>query len=248
MDHFVGFRRLRADPEGLTKLGVGSLLLLSAMLVPFVGQIALRGWTALMVRRTTMEPEAPLPRLDLDLDYIGKLFGTGFKGFLISMLWSLPIALVLAPGIICLVFGAVFAMSQSGDDPKALLCLFGAGVPVLVVLGLLLALPAQIAGMRAEIADDFGPGLKFGEVLHATRLVFREALTATLVLGVVQAVLLPLSMLLCYLPLFPVAVAMMVAHAHVAGQLHRLSIERGAVPVAIGPTDFPKPGQPALPG
>lgn len=251
MEYLRGLRKLREDPDWLSKVGVGTLLFLSAAIIPFVGQVAMAGWSALILRRAVAGQDETLPRLSIDFDYLGKLFGTGFKGFVAAFVWGLPAGLLIGVGVVVMyvgmVFGAVTA-SSSGEDEAALavLCLFAAGLPVLMIVATILALPAQMALVRAELADDLNQGLQFGAVIEMTRKVFRELLIGALILGVVQTLMVFGSAFLCYLPLFPCLVAMQVARAYVGAQLYQLYVERGGAPVTTGPLDVdpkavPKP-------
>lgn len=243
MEYLRGLRKLRDDPEWLSKLGFGSLLLFSAAIIPFVGRISLAGWCAVIVRRAVAGQDDRLPRLDLDFDYIGKLFGTGFKGFLVALIWGLPAGVAIFAMVMLGYFGMAFgvvAAGRAGGEEAALgvMCCFGAGIPALFLLATLLGLPAQMAMVRAELADDMGKGLELGAVLDMTRKVFRELLIGSIVLSIVQTVMLFVGLLLCYFPVFPAMVAMQVARAYFGAQLYQLYVERGGEPVTIGPLEL----------
>lgn len=254
MDYLRGLRRLREDPDWLSKIGVGSVLLLSAAIIPFLGQVVLTGWGAVIVRRAVAGQDTPLPRLDLDFDYLGKLLGAGFKVFLAAMIWGLPAGLLIGAGVFCLYFGAIFTAiggAAAGGEAGAglggmgMLCAFGVGFPLLMIFSLLIQLPAQMAAIRAELADDLNAALQFGAVLDMTKSVLRELLIGTLVLAFVQWLMTMASLLLCGLPLIPCAVAMMVARAHFAAQLYQRYLENGgtAITVAHPEVDGPRPGE-----
>ncbi|RLB48071.1 MAG: hypothetical protein DRJ42_24085, partial [Deltaproteobacteria bacterium] len=146
MDYLKGYRVFREDPEWVNKLLIGSMLLLSAMVVPLLGQLALVGWHALIMRRAVHGQDAPLPDLELNLDYLGKLVGLGFKGMIARFLWSLPvIALVLGlglclyVGIFTLVLGGVATAAESGESASVAgilagaCCAFGGYFAVMVI-------------------------------------------------------------------------------------------------------------------
>ncbi|MDQ3037474.1 MAG: DUF4013 domain-containing protein [Myxococcota bacterium] len=232
-------RRLREDPDWLSKIGVGSLLLLSATFIPFLGQIVLTGWGAVTLRRAVRGNEQPLPRLDLDFDYLGKLLGTGFKALLAAMIWGIPAGLLIGVGFVCLYAGMMMsivgAASAGGETGTAFaaVCAMGVGFPLLMIFSIVLGLPAQMAAIRAELSDDLNPALQFGEVLEMTKRVFRELVIGSLVLAFVQWLFVMGSLLLCGLPLIPAMVAMVVARAHFAAQLYELYVERGGQPIAV---------------
>lgn len=254
MDYLRGLRRLREDPDWLSKIGVGSLLLLSAWVIPFLGQVVLAGWGAVIVRRAVSGQETPLPRLELDFDYLGKLLGGGFKVFLAGLIWGLPATILIMSGVFCLYFGAVFTAiggAAAGGEAGAglgglgMLCAFGVGFPLLMLVSLLIQMPAQMAVIRAELADDLNGALQFGPVLEMTRLVLRELVIGSLVLAFVQWVMMAGSMLLCGLPLIPCTVAMIVARSHFAAQLYQRYLEKGgtAIPLAHPEVDGARPGE-----
>lgn len=243
MEYLRGLRKLREDPEWTSKLVYGALLLFSTILVPFAGRIALTGWTALIVRRAIATPTSAeaLPRLDLDFDYLGKLMGTGFKGFLAALIWGLPAGLLFAMAILVSYFGAVFgvmAAAQAGDAAViGAICCFGAGIPAVMLLGILLGLPAQVAMVRAELADDLNQALQLGAVLDMIRKTFRELLIGSIVLSIAQTVMIFGALLLCYVPVFPAIVAAQVMRADFAAQIYQLYVERGGTPIPIGPLE-----------
>jgi hypothetical protein len=256
MDYLRGLRVLREDPEWLSKIGVGSLLLLSGAFIPLLGQISLTGWNAVILRRAVAGQSQTLPRLDLDFDYLGKLLGCGFKAFLAAFIWGIPAAVLIVTAVGCLYVGALMTAvggaAAGGDAGGALggmgmLCVMGVGYPALMFFAILAGLPAQVAAMRAELADDLNAALQFREVLDMTKRVLRELLIGTLVLAFVQWIFVMGSLLLCGLPLLPAMVAMLVARAHFAAQLYDLYVQRGGAPIALAhpAVDGQSPGQAA---
>jgi len=245
-----GLRVLREDPEWLSKLGVASVLLLSGCVVPLLGQVAVLGWVALILRRFAAGQERPLPRLNFELDYLGKLVATGFKPFMVLFLWTLPCSMLLGTIMACTWVGLMMVAARTGARMVAagaagplagLQTLVSCALPALLMIAALLLLlaqiPAQMALLRAELTDDLSEAFRFREVIQMTRLVFRELLLSSLVLAVVHLGLSLFSMLLCGLPLIPLTAAMMVAGAHVRAQLYKLYLERGGEPLAMAPLD-----------
>lgn len=256
MEYLRGLRLLREDPDWLSKIGVGSLLLLSGSFIPFLGQITLTGWGAVIVRRAVGGQHQPLPRLDLDFDYLGKLLGTGFKAFLAALIWGIPAGVLIVTAVGCIYAGAIMTAiggaAAGGDGGGALggmgmLCFMAIGYPLLMIFAILVGLPAQMAAIRAELADDLNAALQFGEVLDMTKRVLREIVIGTFVLAFVQWLFVMGSLLLCGLPLIPAMVAMIVVRAHFASQLYQLYLERGGPPVQLAhpEVDGPTAGQAA---
>ncbi len=78
MDTLRGLKVFRDDPEWTSKMLVASVLLLSGMVVPIIGQVVVYGWLSLMVRGLVRgRPVSWSPPLRFDFDYLGKLFGPG---------------------------------------------------------------------------------------------------------------------------------------------------------------------------
>jgi hypothetical protein len=250
MDYLRGLRLLRDDPEWVSKIAVGSLLLLSATFIPFVGQIVLTGWGAVITRRAVSGHEVPLPRLDIDLDYYVQLLGAGLKVLLAMLIWGLPAGLLFASGVGCLYFGAISVVvggaaaggeAGAGIGGMGMICAFFVGFPLLMLFGLLVQLPMQMAAIRVELSDNVNAALEFGEVLDMTKRVLRELVFGSLLLAFVQWLLAMGSLLLCGLPLIPCTVAMMVARAHFAAQLYQRYLEKGGKQLVVAHPEYDGP-------
>ena len=242
MDYLKGYRVFRDDPDWGKKTLTGMLLFLSTMMIPMLGQVVLVGWQALILRRAVKGEDTPLPRLDFDTQYLGKLLGIGFKGFIVRFVWSLPV-IVLAGGFgVCAYAGVIAAAvggSAGGDDEAgmiAMACCCG-GSLVLMPLFVLASIPAAVAAMRAELTDDMNQGLRFGEVMQMTKAMFRPLFMGSLVLWVVGSLLGILGLLACYVGAFAVAVAGLAAQAHFVAQVYLAWLEQGGEPLPVGPTE-----------
>ncbi len=267
MEYFRGFRAMRQDPEWKGKILVGSLLFLSAIVVPIVGQIALLGWATLVTRQAVRRKgeDGPLPRLDFDFGWLGKLLGIGFKPFLVNFLWRMPMAFLIGGLVGCMymavIVAAVSAGGRHGDGGAAsglIFTIFGLAMVLIIPLSVLAQMPAQIAMMRAEVTDDMNAGFKVKEVLRMTRVVLKELIVGNLIIMLVSIPLVFAGMLACYVGIFPVAVVLQVVYAHFLAQLYELYLERGGEPLTIAPDPAdtslvappppPAPATPATPG
>ena len=233
MDYFRGFRVLRNDPDWTNKILVGSVLMMSAMVVPIVGQVVLTGWQALIIRRALRGDET-LPRLDFDFDYLGKLFGTGFKGFIARFVWAMPITIIAVILFACSYAAFGVLVAQRGSDAPWLGCCLASTYLIIVPLIMVAQLPAAVAGLRAELADDLNAGLKFREVLDFTKGMWRELVKGGLLLGLVSIPLSMVGMLVCCVGIFVVQVFLTVAWGHFLAQVYAEWVARGgeAVPLA----------------
>lgn len=252
MEYLRGWRALRQDPTWMRKVGIGSVLFLSAMCIPIVGQVALLGWCTLMLRRAVSGQDAPLPDLSLDFDYLGKLLGVGFKAFLARLVWSLPLIGLVFVGYLCLVFGMMGAAaagaaaggeSGAGLGGMAAMCAmvgFMIVFPVLVMVG---SFPVHIAMLRAELTDDVGGAMRPREVLAMTKLLFKELLIGSFVMSLIGMVAGMFGLVTLYIGLFPAAIIAMVIGTYWRAELYRAYLEKGGQPLPIGPLDVPRAGQ-----
>lgn len=246
MDYLKGYRVARQDPDWLSKVGIGAVILFTSAFIPIIGQIVLVGWQTLIMRKAVRGIDGPLPRLQFDFDYLGKLLGIGFKGFIVRMLWSMPIMILTFVVGICGYFGMIAVVvggSQAGGEVGGLagMCCMGGGFMAFFVLILLAAIPANVAAMRAELSDDINQGLKFKETLDFTKRNFGVLLKGTLLLGIVGTLLAFVGLLACYVGAFIVAMLGMVAHAHFFAQVYLEDVARGGESLPIGPDDLDTP-------
>ncbi len=258
MDYLKGYRVAREDPQWTNKIVVGSVILLSSMIIPLVGQLALLGWQALIMRRAIHGQDTPMPRLDFDFDYLGKLVGLGFKALLARFLWTLPVMVLLGGAFVCMYFGFIAvavggaAAASSGGDAGAafggigaMCCMFG-GYAAMIVLAMVAAVPGSVASMRAELTDDLNQAMKFGEVMRFTKANFGVLVKGTLIIGVVNWLLSMVGALACFVGIFPVAILTMVAHGHFLSQVYLQHVQAGgeALPVAGPDIEPPRPPAP----
>lgn len=241
MDYLKGYRVFRDDPEWGKKTLVGTLLFLSTIVIPVLGNAVLVGWQALILRRAVRGEDRPLPRLDFDMEYLGKLLGIGFKGFIVRFVWSLP-AMVIGGGVVlCTYLGAIALAvgGLSGDTGESASLFVGCCIcggfftlmPILVVM----SIPAQVAAMRAELSDDLNQGLRFREVMDFTKAMFRPLFMGSLVLWTVGTVLSLIGLFACYVGAFAVAVVGMVAQAHLVAQVYRAWVAQGGEEIPVAP-------------
>ena len=76
------------DPDWLKKIALAALV----TLIPVVGQFFIMGWGLEITRRVIKGEPTLLP----DLDF-GKNLGTGFKAWVISLVYSIPFMVMAIP-------------------------------------------------------------------------------------------------------------------------------------------------------
>lgn len=182
---------------------------------------------------------SPMPRMDLDFAYLGKLIMTGFKGFIVGFLWMMPVLVPIAFAAF-VVLGVVVAgavqSSETGDDSLlvgGLACLAG-GLLFLPPVVALLSIPASVAQLRSELSDDMQRGMGVRDVMAFSRRHFGVLFRGLLILSVVGAVLHVVGLMFCYVGVFPAIVVSSLLHAHFMTQVYERDVAMGGTPLAIG--------------
>lgn len=160
MDIGKAFSFVFEDEQWVASILLGGLILL----IPIIGQIALLGYTMETARNVARGNPRPLPQWNT----FGEKLGLGFAGFVVSLVYSLPI-IVLGMLLICLpLFAAAGARSNEGAAAAvggSFACLF----PLLIILVLLLQ-PVILAGLvRYLQTGSIGAALQVGEVIAMVR-------------------------------------------------------------------------------
>jgi hypothetical protein len=148
------------DDEGwVSKVLIGGLI----ALIPIVGTFVVSGYGYKVAQNVARGVERPLP----DWSEFGDALMRGLIGFVISLVYTLPVALL---GIVLAVITAG-AAAAAGDERggAAVGGLFVCLVPIMIILGLICGAAALAAVARYLATDDFGQAFKFGEVLASLR-------------------------------------------------------------------------------
>jgi hypothetical protein len=244
MQYLRGWRALRRDPEWVKKIAIASFILFIGAFIPILGQVVLAGWSALALRRAVSGQDAPLPRLDLDFNYLGKLLSTGFKGFLAQLLWSLPLVAVLAMGLCCFYAGMValaLGVNGAGGSDESigivLACVVGVCILVMPFVIVVLSAPVHVANMRAELTDDISSAMRFKDVLEMTKLLMKELVIGQFVLMALGIAAVVFGVLTLYIGMFPAAAVLQVIHTYWLAEVYSRYLAKGGQPLPIGPLD-----------
>lgn len=238
MDYLRGFKVFRDDPEWTQKLLVGSVLFASSMVIPILGQVVLAGWASLAMRKA-VRGDMSLPRLEFDMDYLGKLLGIGFKGFIARFVWQLPVMFLSIALFLCMyfaMFAAIIAAAEGGGGGGGggLIgcCVCGAVLFAypLMIIGML---PAIVASMRAELTDKLEAGLAFKEVLDFTKAMFSDLFKGSIIIWLASLPLVFIGIITCYIGLMPAVVVMTFAHAHFMAQVYEKWVAEGGEPLDV---------------
>jgi len=152
MDFARPFTFVFEDEKWLEKIALVAIV----SLIPVVGILVLLGWGLDITRRVIRDERPWLPELDF-----GRHLGDGFKGFIIGLVYSVPM-IVLA--ILSTIFGVALD-NASSDFASVILVLLMVCVVLLIFLyGLVLNLLAPAAYARFAATDTLRAAFQFGEV------------------------------------------------------------------------------------
>ena len=212
---------------------VGSLLIAAGYIIPIIPLIFVLGYVLQVLRQAVEGQEPALPAWD----NWGKLGGDGLRLFAVTLIYTLPGAIVFIGGVLIYFLG-IFGLSASGNsDAAGLLFLFVLGFfllalfvgMALLILGLI-PLPMAAANLAAQ--GRVGAGFQVGELnrlIGANKLGYLVAWVVTLglyALWSLGATLIYYTMCLCgLLPLLaaPVAFYLGLVGAALFGRTYRES-------------------------
>jgi Protein of unknown function (DUF4013) len=159
MDFGKAFTFAFDDPDWLKKVAINALI----GLIPFIGQIYLLGWGLEVARRVATGSGTPLP----DVDF-ATFLGHGFKAFVVSLVYTLPILVVAIP--VAIIIAIAGGAGMDGDAMGVILAVVNLiGGLLGLVYGLFMGLVLPAALTRAVVFDSIGAGLDFRTVLGIVR-------------------------------------------------------------------------------
>ena len=212
MNFGLAFSYVFKDPDWIKKIGFVAL----CQLIPILGQIVAMGFGIEIIRRLLNNDPRPLP----DFDF-GLFLGKGFQAFLVSMVYSIPMAIITLP------IQILPAFANSGQNAAlyntlsiAVSCICGG---LGFIYGLLIAflLPASLA--RLADTGSMGAALKLGEIFGIVRKAFVPYLIVvlgTLVAGLIA----PLGVIACVIGVLVTSVYSQVVTAHLQAQAYRQAV------------------------
>jgi len=168
------FKAFFGNPDWLKK----SALAMLGMLVPYVGAIVVMGYGLEYMRGVAWRKDDKLP----EWSDLARYLKTGFGAFVVSLVYSLPVIIVLS--IVTFIPFIIFATSSSGE----------AYVVAFAIIIALLSMPLSLAWaaltqggiLRFAAYDKIGEGLRVQEVLASvakTKGAFWSALWRAWVIG-----------------------------------------------------------------
>ena len=216
MDYGTAFSYVFQDKDWIKKILIGAVI----TLVPIVN-FALLGYTIEIMRRVARGETEVLP----DWGQFGELFKKGLLGFVVGLVYLLPVILIVACSAVANI-GLVAVASGADSDTAGLLvtastvlqaCFYCLAF-ILAIAGGLLQIPAL--GVLGD-TGQLGPALRIGEVAKLLRSSPGPFIIAILILGVVSSILAPIGVLACVVGVFVVSAYISAVGGHLYGQAYR---------------------------
>lgn len=232
MDYLRGYNALRNDPEHGQKLLVGSLLIFSINIVPFVGQLIIAGWMQSALRRVVLERRQDLPPLAFDSSTFSSYFGPGFQVLLVRFAWALPlVAFIIVWGVAFALVSPLLATSRESSVNLVIVFMAGFGL-LLLPIALMTQVFGRAAAIRVQLTAKLEEGFAFGAVWHMVQTIFGPLTTTTIASWFIYFFAFFLGSLLCCIGGYPALTYVAVMDMHIDAQLYDEHLRRGGMPIS----------------
>lgn len=205
------------------------------MVIPIVGPIALSGWLCEVHQRLVRRHPQPMPKIDF-ADF-GHLLGRGVTPFVVNLVTLVPIILIFYALGFGVAFGAI-AAGAATNEPLLSIAVGVVGAIVLVFFWCLFAIVLNASMTRAELTEEFGRALSFGEMMGYARDTAGKVIIKTFTFGFVSFGIVLLGILACYIGLYPAIAILQIAGMHLRWQLYEDYLARGGNPIELKPPQW----------
>ena len=228
------------------KWGMNLLLGSVAALIPAVGPIVLSGWLVVVfwARRDNEDP-ARFPVFDFQ--FFVKYLERGLWPFLVNLVAGLAFVPLMMIMVVAVMFGAGAFAPHAGSEAISLLALAmltGAGILYLALMVVFYLVTVPLT-LRATITQGFTQAFNLGFVKNFLALMWKEALVIWIFLFGLGIAMMIVTVVTCYIGLFPSVVILTFAIHHLQKQLYQIYLGRGGEAIALSPDLIETP--PALP-
>ena len=204
------------DDDWIVKFVVGSLMSLVGVFLPFIPL----GYQVKVARNVMQGQKRPLP----GMDNVGEVVADGLMAFIAGLVYAIP-GIVL--GCILAFAGGLLGNSSLGGT--LFLCLSCCLGTFLILYGIVAAALFGMGVIRYAESGNFSEFMQFRDLWEDARsnmATLLGLLIYLLVLGLLAAVLLPFSLVLCGVGEFIVIFYAQIVSGHLIGQAG-LEITRG---------------------
>ena len=214
-------------------------------LIPVIGPLVMLGYQYEVVESLHRFPGQLYPKFDFGR--FSQYLTRGVWPFLVGLIVGFVIFMPLFCGFYAAMLGIGAAASNSGDA-GGIAVILGMGCMMLAMMAVGVALSIILTPLylRAGLSQDFNQAFKFDWVMNFASKMWLETLLASLFLAaVVMFVMLPLTLITCYIAAFFINAFIGLAWAHLSWQLYSIYLARGGEPIPLKPWDGPAPMVPA---
>jgi len=217
MNFSEAFKFVFQDPDWFKKIIIPGLV---GLLIPIVGSLVLVGWGLKVTLNLIRHNPTPLPSMDF-----GEDLKRGFKAFVVSLVYSLPILILYIPIIV------ITALVGDSNENTMLALVSIASLCfgfLILVYSIVMALMLPAAYARTVVEDRIGAGLEFGKVFT---MVKNNLVTYLLVVvGMLIANLIgSLGTIVCVIGMFVTIPYAFAITGHLTGQSY-LEATKSAAP------------------
>ena len=219
------------SPKWMMNLLLGGV----CALIPFVGQIVVKGW--LITGFWGRADERPETFPDFDFNNFGKYLERGLWPFLVALVSSIVIS--IAACVIIVPLTMIFTLlgahdhGSAGGCAAAFLFIILMIFYVVLIIGMMVLLTPLM--IRASLTQDFGQSFNFAFIKRFIALTWKETVIASLFLFAASLVLTAIGALILCIGLYFVTVPVYFCWVHLHKQLYRLYLSRGGEPVPLSP-------------
>jgi uncharacterized protein DUF4013 len=205
------------------------------VLIPFVGQIVVKGWLITGFWGRDDERFETFP--DFDFGHFGKYLERGLWPFLVTLVSSLVLGMVFA--VFLVPFAMISSLLTAGSHGHengcvgALMAIVMIFFYVVMIVAILFLLTPLV--LRASITQDFGQSFNFTFVKRFVTLVWKEILISSLFQVVAGTILVCIGALILCIGMYFAVVPAYFCWVHLQKQLYRLYLSRGGEPVPLSP-------------
>ena len=213
MNFGLSFSYVFKDKEWFKKIIIPAL----CSLIPVVGQFVVTGW-GLKATKNVIDGqvEDALPKLEFGAD-----LGRGFMAAVITAIYSIPVAIIVA-----IASGLFAGGGAAADDTVAIILMILGGCFGLV--GFLLAIVIAfmgLAGVANYVAKgQFGAAFKFKDVFGMVKKSFGSWLLVFLGQILAMGIIAPLGAIACGVGVLLTATYAVAIYSHLLGQAYNKSV------------------------
>lgn len=205
MDFAQAFSFPLQDKEWIKKIAITALI----SLIPVVGGIAVLGWSLEVGRRVIRGETPALP----DWSNFGGLLTLGIKGFVVSLVLSIPFFVLYLPATLL----SAFVDSDEMATVLSILSICTGCLGVLYAIAFMFGLPAAYGQLAAT--DSLGQAFNVGKLWSLIRnapVAYLIVILGLLVAGIIA----PLGVIACVIGVFFTLAYTLAVQGHLYGQAY----------------------------